>query len=151
MAIGSANPSLVIDPSSGTIRIGDAIRLESHETRASVESKVADLANGARDHGNGYAWLYLGGLTFGSQPAGMGLCFHDDRLEQIDWNVRLPDAPMEGGWPTREAIDDELSFVRSVMVNEMGLTIGQTTWGEVWSAFDAKGFLASNGLRYRLE
>ncbi len=65
------------------------------------------------------------------------------------WSVQLPNAPMDGGWPTREAIDAEVSFVRDVLANEMSLRTGVTPWGAVWSCFDPKGFLASNGLRYR--
>jgi hypothetical protein len=56
---------------------------------------------------------------------------------------------MEGGWPTREAIDRELSFIRETLVRDMNIHTGQMPWGEVWSSFDAKGFMAANGLRYR--
>ena len=67
--------------------------------------------------------------------------------------VELRDAPKDGGWPTRQAIDEEVAFVRGILTQD-GLNIDDDpkkfNWGEAWSSFDAKGFLASNGLRYRL-
>lgn len=140
---------LSIDRDTGSIRIGDVVLLESNQTKDLIEPKVATLLAGSRDHGNGYEWLDLRGLSFGGQPARLSLCFHDGRLEQASWGVRLTDAPMEGGWPTREAIDSELSFVRETLARDMEIYPGRMPWGEVWSSFDAKGFMAANGLRYR--
>ena len=54
---------------------------------------------------------------------------------------------MEGGWPTRDAIDKEVAFVRDILAR--GGLIRKFGWGEVWSGYDAKSFIASNGLRYR--
>lgn len=138
-----------IDPATGAVRIGDAGLLTPNQSKVAVEPGITRFLTRSRDLGNGYEWLTLGGLSFGGQPATLSLCFHNDRFEQASWSVQLPDAPMAGGWPTREAIDAELSFVRKVLTKDMGLHVGKTAWGEVWSHFDAKGFLAGNGLRYR--
>lgn len=140
---------LWIHRETGSIRVGDIAVLEPNQTKVSVGPLLADLLEGSRDHGNGFEWLYLRDLTFGGQPAKLSICFHDGHLEQASWSVQLHDAPMEGGWPTREAIDSELSFVREVLVRDMEIHPGRTPWGEVWSSFDAKGFMAANGLRYR--
>ncbi|SEJ84784.1 hypothetical protein SAMN05518849_115102 [Sphingobium sp. AP50] len=139
---------LWINEDTGEMRIGDLALLQPYQTKGSIEPQVADLLEGSRDYGNGYEWLYLGGLTFGGLSARLALCFHNGSLEQASWNVQLPDAPAEGGWPTREAIDCELSFVRDTLVRDMNIHAGQMPWGEVWSSFDAKGFMAANGLRY---
>lgn len=142
---------LTIDPQTGSLGVG-GVRLQPRQSKAEVEPQVAPLLKGSRDHRNGYEWLYLGGLTFGGQPASVSLCFRDGRLEEAHWNVQLPDAPTEGGWPTREGIDEEIAFVRGILAED-GLNIGdhpnKFSWGEAWSDFDEKGFLASNGLRYR--
>lgn len=138
-----------IDAATGSIRIGDAILLEPRQRIAAIESKIAGWLIGSRDMGNGYAWLSLNGLSFGGEPAGLALCFHDGRFEQASWNVDIPGATLDDGWPTREAIDAEIAFVRRVLADGMGLRPGKTLWGELWCDFDAKGFLASNGLRYR--
>jgi hypothetical protein len=140
---------LWINRNTGDIRIGDLALLQPSQSKSSIEPLVADLLEGSRDHGNGFEWLYLRGVTFGGQPAGLSICFHDGRLKEASWSVHLPDAPMEGGWPTREAIDRELSFIRETLVRDMNIHTGQMPWGEVWSSFDAKGFMAANGLRYR--
>ena len=59
---------------------------------------------------------------------------------------------MEGDWPTREAIDAEVAFVRGVLARK-GITVGELPqkflWGEIWSIFDSKGFVAANGLRFK--
>jgi hypothetical protein len=141
--------SFTIDPSTGAIHIGDAIVLEPRQRRAAIEAEVSAWLAHSNDMGNGYAWLHLRGLRFGGHEAGLALCFHDGRLEQASWNVDLPGATLEDGWPTQAAIDDEIAFVRRVLTDDMGLPPGETSWGEVWSAFDAKGCIASNGLRYR--
>lgn len=142
---------ITIDPQTGTLGVG-GVRLQPSQSKSEVEPQIAELVKGSRDHGNGYEWLYLDGLTFGGQPSSLGLCFHDGRLEQASWSVQLPGAPMEGGWPTREAIDDEITFVRDILTNQ-GLNVaknpGKFSWGEAWSSFDAKGFIAHNGVRYR--
>lgn len=139
--------ALRIDRHTGDIRIGDIV-LHPNQTKSSIEPMVADFLEGSRDHGNGFEWLYLRGMTFGGQPAWLSICFHDGRLDQASWSVQLPDAPSEGGWPTREAIECELSFVRESLMREMNIQLGEMPWGKVWSSFDAKGFLAANGLRY---
>lgn len=145
--------SISIDPQTGAICLADQIRLEAGQPKSVVEPLVGEWLDGSRDFGNGYEWLDLRRLSFGGQPAGLGLCFHAGLLDHVSWSVNLPDAPTEAGWPTRKAIEDELSFVRGELVRQLRLTPGQCgmtfDWGEVWSLFDAKGFLASNGLRYR--
>jgi len=142
---------ITIDPHTGILGVGD-LRLRPLELKSEAEPQIAHLVKWSQDHGNGYEWLYLGWLTFGGQPASLGLCFHDGRLEQASWSVQLPDAPIEGGWPTREAIDREVAFVRKTLAQD-GLSIGNNPntfhWGEAWSSFDGKGSIASNGLRYR--
>ncbi|WP_294297758.1 hypothetical protein [uncultured Sphingomonas sp.] len=135
-----------IDPQTGSLGVGN-VRLRPLQLRSEVEPQVAQWIESSRDHGNGFRWLYLARLTFGGQPAFVGLCFRVERLEQASWTVQLPDAPVEGGWPTREAIDSEVAFVREALARD-GLN-ANFNWGEVWSSFDAKGFIASNGLRYR--
>lgn len=136
-----------IDRHTGTIRIGEATSVAANQSKVDVVSWVGELATGFRDVGNGYEWLDLRKLTFGGHPAALSLCFHQGLLKQAAWSVQLPNAPVEDGWPTREAIDAELAFVRGTL-DEMGVGTGHFSWGEVWSGFDEKGFLAANGLRY---
>lgn len=139
---------LWINRNSGDIRIGDLVLLQPNQSKSSIVPLVADLLVGSSDHRKGFEWLSLAGVTFGGQPARISICFHDGRLKQALWSVELPDAPSQGGWPTREAIDAEIAFVRRTLENEMGIGVGSQSWGKVWSSFDQKGFLASNGLRY---
>src|ERR1700679_2992520 len=98
---------LSVDPPSGALRIsGLSTDISAGLKKADIERVLAAFARGGRDHGNGYEWLSFGGLSFGGYPCGLGLCFFEGRLTMAKWNVSLPDAPMEGGWPTRGAIDD---------------------------------------------
>lgn len=145
--------AFAIDARTGDVLIGE-LRLTPHQSKAEIEPQIAHLVKGSRDHGNGYEWLNLGGLSFAGHPAGVGLCFHEGRFEQASWNVLLPDAREEGGWPTREASDDEVAFVRDTLARDIGFDPARKLpmifgWGEIWSAFDEKGGCASHGLRYR--
>ena len=137
-----------IDCGTGIIRIGNDIVLEPGQAKAVIVPRIADLLRASRDHGNGYEWLTLSGLAFGGQAATLALGFHDGRFEQASWSVELP-GEAEGDGPTRAMIDDEVSFVRHVLINQMGIRPGDMPWGKVWSQFDARGFLASHGFRYR--
>ena len=141
-----------IDPHTGSICVGEGIRLEPHQRKASIRPQVVDWLVASQDHGNGYEWLHLDGLSFGGQPAALALCFNHGRLDQVSWSVLLPGAAVQEGWPTREAIDAEIAFVRETL-GASGLMApakpSTFAWGEVWSDFDPKGDLASNGLRYR--
>jgi hypothetical protein len=138
-----------IDRDDGAMLVGDH-RLSAGQSRRDVERLLAAQVKGGRDFGNGYAWLDLEGLSFGGQPAWLSLCFHHGRLSEASWSVALPGAPE--GWPTREAIDEEVEFVRAVLAQEIGFAPSGDSmtfpWGEVWSLFDPKGDLAANGLRY---
>lgn len=144
-------PPFSIAPQDGSMLVGD-VRLGGGQSRSRVERAVSALVKGAVDHGNGYAWLYLGALSFAGYDAGLSLCFHQGRLSQASWSVSLPKAESEAGRPTREAIEEEIGFVRAALARDIGLPPGESgmrfDWGEVWSEFDPKGFLASNGLRY---
>ena len=139
-----------IDPGDGSMRVGDR-RIGAGHSRREVERALGAHVMGGRDFGNNYAWLDLEGLAFGGHPAWLSLCFHNGRLSEASWSVALPEAP--DGWPTREAIDAEVAFVRAVLTQEIGFAgdaHGCMTlpWGEVWSYFDPKGDLAAHGLRY---
>jgi hypothetical protein len=141
-----AAPDFSIDPHTGNMLIGHDVRLTPKQDKASVEPLVARFFARSWDHGNGYEWLFLQDLSFGGRPTGLALCFHDGLLGEASWNVDLPDANADS-WPTREEIDEEIAFVRKTL-KDMGLATGHTRWGEVWSAFDPKGDLAANGIRY---
>jgi hypothetical protein len=143
--------ALSIDPASGALRIGGlTATISAGQKKADIEPLLEPFARGVRDYGNGYEWLNFGGISFGGYPCGLALCFFEDRLVEASWSVALPDAPMEGGWPTRKAIDDEVRFVQKVLTEQLGQPPHAAAfgWGKVWSAFDSKGFLAANGIRY---
>lgn len=146
-------PAMVIDRRTGCIRLGAEVCLKPNQAREAIEPVGAAWLKGVRDLQNGYAWLNLQGLTFGGEETGLSLCFHDGRFESAAWSVHLPGAPMEGGWPTREAIDAEIAFVCRVLATMFGRKREtdrmRFLWGEVSSSFDEKGFLASNQIRYR--
>jgi hypothetical protein len=140
-----------IDRDTGSLLIGSDIRIGIADRRPEVTDLVAPLIHGVRDHGNGYVWVNIRGLIFGDYPCGASLCFSMDRIHRVSWGVSLPNAETESGWPTRNAIDDQIKYVREVLKQQLSrdFELGQEAflWG-AWSQFDAKGFLASNGLRY---
>lgn len=144
---------LTIDPASGAICIGDRLRLVALQEKSNIEALASQWLGGLRDLQNGYEWLQLRGLTFGKQPAGLSLCLYERKLVSAHWGVSLPGATIEEGWPTQQAINQEIKFVRRILVAmfQTELTDGGLVfpWGTVWSRFDPKGFCASHGLSYR--
>jgi hypothetical protein len=104
------------------------------------------------DHKNGYEWLSFHGVTFGGLPCGFSLCFLHDALTEVHIGVSLPNAELEGGWPTRRAIEEEVVFIRAELGKQLSRSF-QTSqerfaWGVVWAMVDSKAFVASAGLRY---
>lgn len=102
--------------------------------------------------GNGYEWLSFHKVTLGKQPCGFAAGFNHGALTEVHFSVSLPDAKLEGGWPTREAIEEELAFVRSQLNAQLGTEPDAAStafpWGTVWSMSDPKGFQANSGVRY---
>lgn len=142
-----------IEPDSGSACIGE-FRLNAFQPKAEIEPRVAHLVERSRDHGNGYAWLYLRGLSFGGQPAALSLGFYQGGLEQMGWSVTLPAEADENTWPSRKAIDAEVAFVRDILGTQTGAgpkwkSPMSFDWGEIWSGYDARADIASHGLRYR--
>ncbi len=123
------------------------------QEKSNIEALASQWLGGSRDLQNGYEWLKLRDLTFGKQLAGLSLCLHERKLVSAHWGVSLPGAVTEEGWPTRQAINQEIKFVRRILVAmfQTELTDGGLVfpWGTVWSRFDPKGFCASHGVSYR--
>jgi hypothetical protein len=147
-------PALAIVPNDGSLRIeGCPVVICRNLSREEAAAGLSQFYRSQTDHGNGYEWLVFGGVSFGGRPCGFSLCFHRGRLTQVHWGVSLPNAPQAGGWPTREAIDAEIAFVRGILQQSLGRSFvsgeERFPWGIVWATFDSKGFQASAGVRYR--
>ncbi|TDU30755.1 hypothetical protein DFR24_0109 [Panacagrimonas perspica] len=148
------NPAFTLTLDDGAVQIeGCAVRIEPGLTKAAAANAFARFYKSAVDHKNGYEWIYLDGLSFGGVPGAMALCFHEGLIREINWSADAPGGQLEDGWPTQEAIDREIAFVRRVLAKLMGEKTfsghRKFAWGELWSTFDAKGFTASSGLRYK--
>lgn len=96
MTAGRERIAFSIDRDSGGILFDGDLAVEPCAHQAEVERRVQDLIVRSRDHGNGYRWLDLCGLSLGGRPAWLSLGFHDAVLEQVDWSVSLDGAASEG-------------------------------------------------------
>jgi hypothetical protein len=150
-----AAPAFSIGPDDGSVRIGGcSLVLAKGLAREVAAEQLSRFYRSKIDHRNGYEWLFFQGASFGAQPCGFALCFHLGHLTEIHFGVSLPDAKLEGGWPTREAIDREIAFVRRELASQCARTfqsgLEHFSWGIVWSQYDEKGGQATAGLRYAL-
>jgi hypothetical protein len=146
-------PALTISPLDGSVHIvGIALALCKGTTCENTLSELGPLFRAANDFGNGYQWLSFHQVTLGGQPCDFTLGFYLGKLEDAHFNVALPGAKMEGGWPTRRAIEEELAFMKKELAAQLGVKLGRHDvrfpWGRVWSTFDPKGFQASTGMCY---
>ena len=146
-------PSIQVDSFDGSVKVFDfGLVLCRGMSQSSAESMLSEFHTGAVDHGNGYSWSNFRGLSLGGMPCGVALGFHQSGLTRVHLGVTMPGVELEGGWPTREAINDEISFVRKVLREQLGREFGdhpeQFNWGFAWSSFDPKGFQATAGIRY---
>lgn len=146
-------PFIHVDSEDGSVKLPElGLALGKGLPQSSVELMLADFWKGARDHGNGYSWVNFSGLTFGGAPCGLAVGFHHSALTQSFLSVFLPDMELEDGWPTREAIDKEIAFVRKTLWDQLGRKFGDKTenftWGVAWCSYDPKAGVASSGVRY---
>lgn len=146
-------PALAINPLDGSIRIaGMAFVLCKGSRREDTMSALGPQLRKSTDFGCGYEWLSFHDISLGGQPCVLTLGFHLGQLEDVYFSAELPGAPMDDGWPTRQAIEEELAFMRKALSAQLGIQLGKRDarfpWGRVWSTFDPKGFQASTGLRY---
>ncbi|WP_428313055.1 hypothetical protein [Hydrocarboniphaga sp.] len=138
----------------GSIQIhGSALKLGAGVSRVAAVAALGRHYSGNRELKDGGEWVYLQGLSFDGADSGMSLYFEHGALLEVNWSVILPDAELDGGWPSQEAIDQEIAFVRAALgkLKKRGSFSGREryAWGEVWCEFDAQAFSASSGLRYR--
>lgn len=63
--------------------------------------------------------IFVTYLLFERMPCGVALGFRQCGLTQIHLGVALPGVELEGTWPTREAINDEISFARKVLHEQL--------------------------------
>ena len=146
-------PNIHINLADGSINIFDGrIVIQQGMSQATADSMLSQFLKGALDHGNGYSWSNFHGLTLGGLPGGLALGFHNSALTQVHLGVALPAVKLEGGWPTRDAIDEEIAFMRKVLGEQLGREFGDRPehfkWGVAWTGFDAKRFQATAGIRY---
>jgi hypothetical protein len=146
-------PALVIDPTNGSVCIdGCTLVIAAGLTKAMAAAGLSQFYHSNTDHKNGYEWLMFRGVRLGGRPAGFSLCFYLGKLTEIGLGASLPNAKSEGSWPTREAIDEEVAFMREELRHQLDRPFrsGQERfpWGVVWAEFDPTGFIASTGLRY---
>jgi len=145
--------ALVIAPDDGALVLQPSGR-SWHQglAKAQAEARMAEFFKGTHDHGNGYAWSSFSGFDFGGMPCWLSVGFHEGLLNMVLMGVGLPGAQEEDGWPTQKTIDNEIAFVRRVLHQQLGRNFGNHSvsfpWGEAWSRFDPKGFMASAGLSY---
>lgn len=146
-------PSIQVDLADGSVRVPDVgLVIRRGMSQTSADMMLPEFRKGAVDHGNGYSWSNFHGLSLGGMPCGLALGFHQGALMEVHLGVALPDVKLEGGWPTREAIDAEIAFVRKVFRDQLDREFGDKPehfkWGVAWSGFDPKGFMATAGVRY---
>ena len=146
-------PMFSFSPVDGSVQIeGCPTIINKGLSKDLAASSFSKFYRTSIDHRNGYEWLAFQGVSFGGHPCSFSLGFYMGQLEQIHFGVALPDANIERGWPTRETIDAEITFVRKILANTFARSFssGQELfgWGGVWSVFDAKGIQASSGVRY---
>ena len=146
-------PTLTINPADGSIHVSSTtLPLSKGLERVKAVAALSQHFRSDIDHGNGYEWVLFKGVSLGGIPAAFSACFHNGLLTEVHLGASLPTLKLEDGWPTRESIDEEVAFVRGALAAQLGceLTSGHArfSWGEVWSKFDAKGFLASAGISY---
>jgi hypothetical protein len=109
-------PSVLIDIADGSVKLlGSQYTIRRGASQADLEVMLSEFKAGAVDYGNGCSWLCLQDLTFGEMPYQLALHFSKKRLTEAHSAVALPNAPVESGWPTLKAINDDITFVRNVL------------------------------------
>lgn len=147
-------PAVTFRSEDGAVLIdGCPLEIVAGLSKQSVQLALSPDFRSHLDHKNGYEWLYFDGFLLGGEICSLSFCFFRERLQQVHWGVALPNEEVRGGWPTQQAIDNELAFLRRVLTDAFGRRFERGEerfpWGVVWASIDPKGFQASSGLRYQ--
>jgi len=146
-------PALVIDPTDGSVRIdGCKAVIGAGLAKETAMAGLVQFYDSAMDMKTGYEWLKFRAVAFGRRPAGFGLCFYLGKLTEMRIGASLPNAKLEGGWPTGEALDEVVAFLRQELRRQLDRPFRSAEelfgWGVVWADVDKKGGFADAGLRY---
>jgi hypothetical protein len=80
--------SLTFSPADGSIKIqGCPVDIASHLSKTQACASLASLMPTSVNHGNGYEWLTLHGMSPGGRPCSMALGFCGETLERVHWGV----------------------------------------------------------------
>lgn len=134
----------------GSVGVGSVV-LQSGMSLQVVRQSLQAHPQSEDDLRNGYLWLSIGRVALGGCPAGLGLCFHREKLETVTFGVSLPDDQLFENWPTEETSRRQVKFMQQELARQLGRPFrghARFRWGNVWANFDVKGFMASAGLTY---
>ena|SRR5271154_3657329 len=146
-------PELSISGINGSIQIaGCAIFLAKGISKDAVLVGMSAFCRSLSGIKSDDEWLKYSGVNFGGLPCEIFLQFGKQSLIEVSLSVTMPGATLEGGWPTREDIDQEISFMRGMLSNQLGRSfevgIQEFPWGVAYSVFEERGFCVNSGLRY---
>lgn len=143
---------VTIDPKSGAVQIESfSLNLVKGIFIDTVKTELSKIIQTENDMQTGYRWIHLKSLTFGNQPAGLSLCFLNEKLNMITIEVTLPDDESDQNWPTEATSQRQVEFMRKELEQQLSCKLGEQNfpWGSAWANFDSKGFMASAGIHYK--
>lgn len=142
------------NPDDGSVHVdGVSLVIKNGLLAESARQALTQFHQSEIDHQNGFVWQRYHGFKLNDESAGLSLCFHCGKLAAVHLGVTLPNMKLEDGWSTKESIGREVEFLRKALGDQLCRSFdnGQEefSWGTAWALFDAKGFLASAGARYK--
>ncbi|MBK5438307.1 hypothetical protein JFV30_16235 [Pseudomonas sp. TH32] len=151
------NPQLIISPHDGSIRIQRNESCIVIDKTLTAERAVAELSPfylSELDHGNGYVWNSYSGININGTPGSFALCFYAGRLMEVHLGLSNPNEATRNGWPSQASVERDVALLRNALMQQLSRSFERGTetfpWGSAWAVFDAKAFLPSAGVRYRL-
>lgn len=138
-----------IDLISGMLTLG-GVRINPGHVRSEAVRLLAPLAPEFLFGNLAQPWLTI---SFGGKPAKVVLIFVQERLAWAWLHPRLDGQVQERKVSEREA-EREVTFVRSVLIDEYGIDVGEHAanfpWGEVISGYGPHGrkSMTQHGISY---
>lgn len=143
---------VAVNPKNGAIEIeGFALTLVKGALIDSVKTELLNVIQAENDMLTGYRWVHLKSLTFGNQPAGLSLCFLNEKLDMVTIEIAMPDDEDDQNWPAEATSLRQVEFMRKELESQLSCNLDKQNfiWGSAWANFDIKGFMASAGIHYK--
>jgi hypothetical protein len=102
----------------------------------------------SKDMNNGYIWYYLPIIEVNTLNLTFSLCFHNTKLNSINFSIYNPELYGYGWNDWSEEKQKTRAEHTAQWLSDIGYSTGSFDWGEIWVGLDVKSGWGHGVVRY---